>query len=277
MLKYWFYGILATLFALVLSSGVTQAYARQVARRGDIPLPPQWEDMPGVAAYLYDAFYGEASDVATTSDAATTSGVATTSDAATDSLHYPIPQTEPYEPLPADKSLHFKNPVTEEVVYDPHTNEYVLTRKAGDLKLSHRSMSMEDYLQYDMDRAIKDYWKTKADYTPTTSSGLGGLIPGLNLNLDFLDNFLGKDFIKFDLNGSIGLDFAFVGTRRDDPSLDIKKRHTFNFDFSSDININLNATIADRIKFDISHNTEALFQFDNKFKLQYEGKEDEII
>ncbi|MDE7337942.1 MAG: cell surface protein SprA, partial [Bacteroidales bacterium] len=72
-------------------------------------------------------------------------------------------------------------------------------------------------------------------------------------------------------------DFAFVGTRRDDPSLDIKKRRTFNFDFSSDININLNATIADRIKFDISHNTEALFQFDNKFKLQYEGKEDEII
>ena len=271
MLKYWFYGILATLFALVLSSGVTQAYARQVARGGDIPLPPQWEDMPGVAAYLYDAFYGEASDVATTS------GVATTSDAAADSLRYPIPQTESYEPLPADKSLHFKNPVTEEVVYDPHTNEYVLTRKAGDLKLSHRNMSMEDYLQYDMDRAIKDYWKTKADYTPTTSSGLGGLIPGLNLNLDFLDNFLGKDFIKFDLNGSIGLDFAFVGTRRDDPSLDIKKRHTFNFDFSSDININLNATIADRIKFDISHNTEALFQFDNKFKLQYEGKEDEII
>ncbi len=152
MLKYWFYGILATLFALVLSSGVTQAYARQAARRGDIPLPPQWEDMPGVAAYLYDAFYGEVSDAA-----------AVVADAGADSLHYPIPQAGPYENLPDDKSLHFKNPVTEEIVYDPHTNEYVLKRKAGDLELSHRNMSMEDYLQYDMDRAIKDYWKTKAD------------------------------------------------------------------------------------------------------------------
>ncbi|MDE7101875.1 MAG: hypothetical protein K2O37_03675, partial [Bacteroidales bacterium] len=164
MLKYWFYGILATLFALVLSSGVTQAYARQVARRGDIPLPPQWEDMPGVAAYLYDAFYGEASDAAIDADVLADADALV--EAATDSLRYPIPQTESYEPLPADKSLHFKNPVTEEVVYDPITNEYVLKRKAGDLELSHRNMSMEDYLQYDMNSAIKDYWKTKADYTP---------------------------------------------------------------------------------------------------------------
>ncbi|MDE6493972.1 MAG: cell surface protein SprA [Bacteroidales bacterium] len=236
-------------------------------------MPPSWEDMPGVAGMLYKAYYGAAAsrnslEVPYAVDLET---------ADNDSLRYPIPQTAPHEDLPADKSLYIKDNIVEEAAFDPVTGEYVLTRRLGELVLSSRTMTMAEYLRYNNEKAIRDYWKTKADYTPTTSSGLGGLIPGLNLNLDFLDDKLGKDLIKFDLNGSIGLDFALVGTRRDDPSLDIKHRKTFNFDFSSDININLTATIADRLKFNISHNTEALFQFDNKFKLEYEGKEDEIV
>ena len=236
-------------------------------------MPPSWEDMPGVAGMLYEAYYGAAAsrnslEVPYAVDLET---------ADNDSLRYPIPQTAPHEDLPADKSLYIKDNIVEEATFDPVTGEYILTRRLGELVLSSRTMTMAEYLRYNNEKAIRDYWKTKADYTPTTSSGLGGLIPGLNLNLDFLDDKLGKDLIKFDLNGSIGLDFALVGTRRDDPSLDIKHRKTFNFDFSSDININLTATIADRLKFNISHNTEALFQFDNKFKLEYEGKEDEIV
>ncbi len=288
MLKYWLYGILLALGAALLASGLNRAYARSAVLNRDLPLPPQWEDMPQVAAYLYEAFYSGGSEGALAGQGAGSVASPGLSAEASypapasgqnqeDTLPYPIPQADPHQDLPQDKNLYFKSPITEEIQYDPAANEYVVVRKMGDLVLSRRSMSLDEYLKYDMDRAIRDYWKAKADYTPTTSSGLGGLIPGLNINTDFLDELLGEDFIKFDLNGSIGLDFAFVGTRRDDPALDIRHRRTFNFDFSSDININLNATIADRVKFDISHNTEALFQFDNKFKLEYEGKEDEIV
>lgn len=188
---------------------------------------------------------------------------------------YPIPQAGPNDDLPDNKSLYLKTNITEEAQYDPKANDYVLVRKMGDVELSRRHLTLEEYVKYTSEKAVRDYWKGKADYTPTTSSGLSGLIPGVNLDLSIPS--LDKDLVKFDLNGSIGLEFALVGTRRDDPSLDIKHRRTFNFDFTSDINVNLNATIADRLKFNISHNTEALFQFDNKFKLEYAGKEDEIV
>ncbi|MCM1041693.1 MAG: cell surface protein SprA [Bacteroides sp.] len=268
MWKYWFCSILAIVTAWVLSAGVALSYAATSVYK-PLALPPSWEDMPGVAERLYNAFYESpgATDYPAVPYAADF--------VQDDSLRYPIPQTPPNEDLPEDKSLYLKTNIVEEASYDPKTNEYVLTRKMGDVVLSRRHMTMDEYVKFTSQKAVRDYWKSKADYTPTTSSGLSGLIPGLNL--DFLDEKLGKDLIKFDMNGSIGLEFALVGTRRDDPSLDIKHRRTFNFDFDADINVNLNATIADRLKFNISHNTEALFQFDNKFKLEYEGKEDEIV
>ena len=269
MWKYWFCSVWAIVAAWVLSAGVALSYASTAVYKPTSPVPPSWNDMPGVADMLYHAFYESGAGMDYPS-------VPYAVDALQDdSLHYPIPQTPPNEDLPEDKSLYLKSNITEEAQYDPKTNEYVLTRKIGDVVLSRRHMTMEEYVRFTSDKAVRDYWKSKADYTPTTSSGLSGLIPGLNL--DFLDEKLGKDLIKFDLNGSIGLEFALVGTRRDDPALDIKHRRTFNFDFDADINVNLNATIADRLKFNISHNTEALFQFDNKFKLEYEGKEDEIV
>ncbi len=270
MLKYWFYGMLAIVATWVLSAGVTLSYAHTPYRPAG-PVPPSWDDMPEVAGMLHATFHANGAEM----DYPQMSYAGQESQMQDDSLRYPIPQAAPDEDLPEDKSLYIKSNITEEAQYDPKSNEYVLTRKVGDMTLSRRHMTMDEYVKYTSQKAVRDYWKSKADYTPTTSSGLSGLIPGLNL--DFLDEKLGKDLIKFDLNGSIGLEFALVGTRRDDPSLDIKHRRTFNFDFASDINVNLNATIADRLKFNISHNTEALFQFDNKFKLEYEGKEDEIV
>ena len=275
MLKYWFYGILIALGIMVLSSGLTQSYARSMAYRPLSPLLPAWAEMPGVARMMYDAYYGPASAIPESTYPAAAAPEASFSSSQDDSLHYSIPQAGPGEDLPEGKSLYFQDRIQENVVFDPATGEYVLIRKIGDIELSRRSMSLAEYMEYDMDKSVKDYWKTKAAYTPTAASGLEGLIPGLDINTNFLNRL--SELIKIDLNGTLGLEFALVGTRRDDPSLDIRHRKTFSFDFAPDINLNLNASIAEKVKFNVSYNTEAMFQFDNKFKLEYEGDEDEII
>lgn len=192
-------------------------------------------------------------------------------------LPYPIPTPDYDGELSQNKKLYTNPPYKEEVRYNPQDNTYTLTTYMGGMVLSTREMDRQAYMKYDMERSMREYWKTKAAYTPTASSGFGSLIPGLNINTDFLDNAFGKDFIKFDLNGSVELIFAFVGTRRDDPALDVRHRKTFNFDFDAKIDLNLNAKIGERINFDINYNTEALFNFDNKLKLNYAGKEDDII
>lgn len=37
------------------------------------------------------------------------------------------------------------------------------------------------------------------------------------------------------------------------------------------------AKVGDKVNFNVRYNTEYSFDFDNKIKLEYEGKEDEII
>ncbi|MDR0763473.1 MAG: cell surface protein SprA [Bacteroidales bacterium] len=170
-----------------------------------------------------------------------------------------------------------KAPQTEDVTYNPKTGEYTVVKKMGGYPISTQTMTADEYAKYNASKGISDYWKSKAAYTPTASSGINNLLPGLNLNTSFLDNLLGKDFIKFDLKGSVELTFALVYNRRDDPAIDVKNRQTFNFNFDSKIDVGLNVKLGDKINFDLNYNTDALFKFDNKLKLQYEGKEDEII
>ncbi|MDR2556829.1 MAG: cell surface protein SprA, partial [Bacteroidales bacterium] len=200
-------------------------------------------------------------------------------DKADKDLPFPIPQQEPTGENVQNKSLYMKAPQTEEVTYNPKTGEYTVIKKMGGYPVSIQVMTAEEYARYNAGKSVRDYWKSKATYTPTASSGINNLLPGLNLNTSFLDNIFGQgsDFIKFDLKGSVELTFALVYNRRDDPAIDVKNRQTFNFNFDSKIDIGLNVKIGDKISFDLSHNTDALFKFDNKLKLQYEGKEDEII
>lgn len=194
-------------------------------------------------------------------------------------LRYPIPQAE-YGSVtpPQNKSLYSLARVTEEVSFLPATQQYVITQKMGDLVVSTQTLSFDEYLKYDLDKSITQYWKNKnSSYTPTTSFLLKNYVPELDVNLDFLNDAALKDLIDIKMQGSAQLIFGFMANRRDDPAMDINQRKTFNFIFDQKLEINLNAKIANRFDFSINHNTEAFFQFDNKLKLKYEGKEDEII
>jgi cell surface protein SprA len=64
---------------------------------------------------------------------------------------------------------------------------------------------------------------------------------------------------------------------REDPALDVRRQRTTNFDFQQKIQMNVMAKIGDKIEFNTNYNTEATFDFENKLKLKYEGKEDEIV
>ncbi|NTW23772.1 MAG: cell surface protein SprA, partial [Lentimicrobium sp.] len=55
------------------------------------------------------------------------------------------------------------------------------------------------------------------------------------------------------------------------------QRRTTNFDFQQRIQMSVMAKIGDKIEFNTNYNTEATFDFEQKLKLKYEGKEDEII
>ena len=67
-------------------------------------------------------------------------------------------------------------------------------------------------------------------------------------------------------------------TKVDNPTLSQKARKQTTFDLEEDIRLNMQASVGEKMNFNINYNTESTFSFDaNQFKLEYEGDEDEII
>lgn len=196
-----------------------------------------------------------------------------------DSLPYPLQQADPFDPNPVSHPLFLNNPsnMKDTVIYDPVTNEYIVHRRIGDRDfLPPIRMSFEEYLQYDFNKSMNEYWRERSAAETRGRNG-GGLIPTINIGRGGFENIFGSNTIDIRPQGSAELIFGVNANRRDDPALSVKQRRTANFDFQEKIQMNVTAKIGDKIDFGVKYNTESSFEFENKMKLQYEGKEDEII
>ncbi len=167
--------------------------------------------------------------------------------------------------------------MTTVVEYRPATGDYVKLTKVGDMIIDREYLTFEQYQQWKMDELISKYWNEKAEGSvlDNVEEGLLSKIPGFSQISQKLD---GIDLTpKISPSGSAELSFGFLNNFRKDPALDERNRSHTNFNFDENIQINLNAKIGDLFDFDINENTKATFDFENKIKLKYEGKEDDIL
>ncbi|MFH0867062.1 MAG: cell surface protein SprA [Bacteroidota bacterium] len=195
-------------------------------------------------------------------------------------LPYPFDQgySYPFNGGQDDNALYLHNPsnFSDSVIYDPETNTYIFENSVGDYDITPpNSMSFEDYLNYDLDKSLKEYWQERNDANSLDKSK--STIPKIHIGGALFEGVFGSNTIDIRPQGSAELIFGLNSIRRDDPSLDVKQRKTTNFDFQEKIQMNVTAKIGDKIELGTNYNTEATFEFENKMKLAYEGKEDEII
>jgi cell surface protein SprA len=195
-------------------------------------------------------------------------------------LPYPFEQgySYPFNGEQDDNALYLQNPsnFNDSVVYDPETNSYIFQNSVGDYDITPpNTMPFEDYLKYDLDKNLKEYWQERNDANSLDKSK--STIPKIHIGGSAFESIFGSNTIDIRPQGSAELIFGLNAIRRDDPSLDVKQRKTANFDFQEKIQMNVTAKIGDKIELGTNYNTEATFEFENKMKLAYEGKEDEII
>jgi cell surface protein SprA len=105
----------------------------------------------------------------------------------------------------------------------------------------------------------------------------GGIIPQLHVGGDLFEGIFGSNTIDIRPSGNAELIFGVIYNQNDNPNLPVKQRKVTQFNFDENIQLNVLAKIGDKIDFNLNYNTEANFDFENKMKLKYEGKEDEII
>jgi len=177
-----------------------------------------------------------------------------------------------------ENPIYLKNPsnIKTNIEYDPITRQYYYTYKIGETVYRiPTTLSFDEFQDQDMQSMINQYWKERSE--AASMDNTKGIIPKIHIPGKVFETIFGNNTVDIRPQGSAEIDFGIVSNRRDDPMLSTRQRRQTNFDFNEKIQMNVIAKIGDKIEFKINYNTEATFDFENKLKLKYEGKEDDII
>lgn len=179
----------------------------------------------------------------------------------------------------AGNDLSAQTAVSDTVEYDAESNTYIKITRLGDMVINREYMTFDEYQDYRMSKLMKKYWDEKNGTTDGggLADGLLGKIPGFDEVSKKLEGLMGKPELDIKPTGSVDLTFQIVNDYRDDPSLDPSQRSHTHPDFDENIQLSAKVKIGDLFNFDLNWNTQATFDFENKIKLRYEGKEDDIL
>ena len=174
-----------------------------------------------------------------------------------------------------------RNPsnIKTEAVFDPSTGMYVIRTLLGDKEIvTPYMMTAEEYNNMVMRKDMYGYFKERNAETFEKKDKEPFNIFDMNFSLGPLEKIFGPGGVRLQTQGSIQLSMGVKSNKTDNPALSLKNRRKTYFDFDQKIQATINASVGDKMKFNMNYNTDATFAFDSQnLKLAYEGKEDEII
>lgn len=198
----------------------------------------------------------------------------------TSDLQFPFSEKGnfPYSGSGLESPLYLRQPsnIKQIIEYDPVTKQYYFKEKIGDYYYRPpQTMTFSEFQKYQHRKNMMEYWRQKSRGERIET--LPGFIPQLSVGGETFDRVFGTNVININPTGSAELIFGFNMSRIDNPTLSERLRKTPSFNFEEKILMNVSGNIGDKMKLDVNYNTEATFDFENRTKLEYSGKEDEII
>lgn len=133
------------------------------------------------------------------------------------------------------------------------------------------SLSFEQFAEMKRREMIKDHWRTKAQTKKDSN----------RVNNDPLEWGLykksGEPIVSIKPAGNVTISLGGKWQRTENPAFPVNQQRTGGIDFDQQISMSLAGKIGDRVKVDMNWDTKAAFDFDNNFKISYEGKDYDII
>ncbi len=203
--------------------------------------------------------------------------------------------------------------ITQKIEYDPKTGRYIISEKIGDnIYREPTYLTFEEFYALQNHLNETEYFQQRADalmllnkklkrpkhlvYTSlfdrifgagdSTVSGVANKVNGIGGKLKGLKDSAASNItkqlqqaLKVDIRpqGTIDVTMGYQGQKTLNPTLPESARKSGGFDFKMNTNFNANATIGNKLKLPLSYNTLANFDYLNQLKLEYKGKDDEII
>jgi cell surface protein SprA len=193
-------------------------------------------------------------------------------------LIYPFQDYKNIQYKPS-KGINLPNPsnIQRSVEFDPISKRYIIREKIGErLYRTPQYLSIEEYQRYENELIKRNYWRELADL-PLSEAREPGFIPPVMVNSKSFERIFGGNTIEIRPQGSADLTFSGRLSRNENPLFNERQRRQGNFDFDQRIQMNVVGQIGEKLKISTNYNTEAQFNFENQVKLDYTGKDDEII
>jgi len=200
------------------------------------------------------------------------------SDTTRKKLPYPIQDRKPYElnqkthPFDLGEPSNIKN----KYELDPKTNQYNYKSTVGsqEYRLG-ATVPVKEQLKRENDRQNAQYFKQRAQAQNFVKGG--GLIPPLKVGPKIFDKIFGSGVIDIRPRGTAELIFQGNFNTVRNPAIALRQQSTGQFDFRQKIQLNVSGSVGDKMKVNMNYDTEATFDFENQMKLDYSGKDDDII
>lgn len=167
-----------------------------------------------------------------------------------------------------------------EAEYDFESGCYVIRTKVGDYEIATPFvLTPGQYADLTMRRSMQRYFNRRNSELAVGKKEKEPFdILDLNFALGPLEKIFGPGGVQLRTQGSVQISAGIKSNKSDNPALSLAARRKTYFDFSQKIQASVNASVGERMKFNMNYNTDATFDFDSKnIKLQYEGQEDDII
>jgi cell surface protein SprA len=170
--------------------------------------------------------------------------------------------------------------VTTDVTLDSSGKFFTVQEKVGENDYRPPTvMTYEDYMKYQQKKMIRNYWQNKSG----DSSGLRGRQDpkagplSLKIPVKGLAGPFGSDFVDIKPNGLVTLDFGYKHQHTYNPQVPKRQQKQGSFDFDNQIQMNIVGKIGDKLKLTVNWDTKATFEFQNNFKIDFTGHEEDIL
>ncbi len=196
-----------------------------------------------------------------------------------DTLKYPLRERfgDPYT-YPNRNTFDFSDTgfVKRTVEYDPKTNQYyIVERIGGRFYRTPMTFSMKEFLELQGRIDEQAYFRQRANLL--TNLNKRNVKPKFNFSKDWVNRITGNGKVDIRPSGYVDIAAGYQGQNIKNPTLPERARKFGGFDFNMNAQLQVDANIGDKIKLPINYNTLSTFEFENQLKLDYQGKEDEIL
>ena len=171
--------------------------------------------------------------------------------------------------------------IRRQVEYDPITRRYTVVEKIGNRTYrGPSSFSREEFLRIQSRKDENEYFRTRASLL--TDLNRKPKSPLFRVNNDWFNRIMGvgpDGKVRIEVKPAGYVDFlaGYQGQNIKNPTLPERARRNGGFDFNMNSQLQMDAQIGEKLKLPINYNTLANFNFDNQLKLDFKGKDDDIV